>query len=123
MAEAGFGCIWGDCTSQPLHLITDLSNGSTVSLCDEHYAPGLIPLLAAQLGVDPTHFYAHVEKYIKAQNAKAEKELADAQAATAVKGSENPATSPDGDQGQADGGPGTVPAGTAAPVPETSDAG
>lgn len=96
MAELGFGCNWGDCAKQPVHLITDLRNGGTISLCDDDYAPGLIPLLAAELGVDPTHFYAHIEKYVKAQNAKAEKELAGAQAAQAVKGSENPATSPDG---------------------------
>lgn len=95
MAEAGYGCVFGDCTSQIRYMITDMSAGSTVTLCDEHYAPGMIPLLAAALGVDPGDFYANVERYLKAQARKAEKELADAQAATAAKGSQSPDTSPD----------------------------
>jgi len=100
MAATGFGCEFGDCPLAPVHLITNISNGATVSLCDDHYAPGLIPLLAAALGVDPGDFYAQVERYLKAQAKKADKALADAQAATAVKGSKDPAASPDG--GQAD---------------------
>lgn len=81
MAGAGYGCEWGDCTRPPAVLITRLDNGATVSLCAEDYGPGLIPILASELGVDATHFYAHIEKYIKAQVKAAAKELADAQAA------------------------------------------
>ena len=123
MADVGFGCIWGDCAVQPVHLITDLRDGATVSLCDDHYAPGLIPLMGAALGVDPMAFYAHIEKYVKAQNAKAERELASAQAAAAVKGSKAPATSPDGDQGTAATEPASVSAEYAETLPERADAG
>lgn len=98
MAEAGYGCVFGDCPKQFAHMITNITNGATVTLCDDHYAPGLIPLLAAELGVDPGDFYATVERYIKRQQAKADKDLADAQAATAVKGSQAPAASPDDHQ-------------------------
>lgn len=95
MAEHGYGCEFGDCTAQPVHLLTDTRNGATVSLCDEHYPPGIIPLLAAALGVEPMEFYAHIEKYLTAQAKKAERDLAKAQAAQAVKSSEAPAVSPD----------------------------
>ena len=99
MAATGWGCEFGDCPLQPTHLITTITNGATVALCDEHYAPGLIPLLAAELGVDPGDFYVNIERYLKRQATKADKDLADAQAAPAVKGSKAPAASPDGDQG------------------------
>jgi hypothetical protein len=98
MAATGFGCEFGDCPLAPVHLITNITNGATVSLCDDHYAPGLIPLLAAALGVDPGDFYATVERYLKRQAVKADKDLADAQAAKPVKGSKAPAASPDDDQ-------------------------
>jgi hypothetical protein len=98
MAATGWGCEFGDCALTPTHLITTITNGATVALCDDHYGPGLIPLLASELGVDPGDFYANVERYLKRQAAKADKDLADAQAATAVKGSKAPVASPDGDQ-------------------------
>lgn len=98
MAEAGYGCVFGDCPAQFTHMITTITNGATVTLCDDHYAPGLIPLLAAELGVDPGDFYATVERYLKRQQSKADKDLADAQAAATVKGSKAPAASPDGGQ-------------------------
>jgi len=100
MAASGFGCEFGDCPLGPTHLITTLTNGATVALCDDHYGPGLIPLLASELGVDPGDFYTYVERYLKRQAVKADKDLADAQAAKSAKGSKVPAESPDG--GQAD---------------------
>lgn len=77
------------------HIITRLSPPATVELCDEHYGPGLIPLLADELGVDPGPFYAHVEKYIKREAAKADRALAEAQAGAAAEGSEGPARTDD----------------------------
>lgn len=102
MAEAGYGCVFGDCPKQFQYMITDITNGSTVTLCEEHYPPGLIPLLAAALGVDPGKFYEMIEKYIKRQATQADRELASAQAATAVKSSKAPAASPNGGQGDDD---------------------
>jgi len=95
MAASGFGCEFGDCPLGPTHLITTITNGATVALCDDHYGPGLIPLLASELGVDPGDFYSQVERYLKRQAAKADKDLADAQAAKSAKGSKAPAESPD----------------------------
>lgn len=95
MADSGYGCEFGDCTSAPNHLLTTIAPPATVSLCDDHYPAGLIPLLAAELGVDPGDFYGHVEKYLARENKKAEKALADAQAAEAAKGSEDASTAPD----------------------------
>lgn len=102
MAEPGNGCIFGDCATQFTRLITNITNGSTVAVCDEHYAPALIPLLAAELGVDPGDFYAMVERYLKRQQAKADKDLASAQAAKPVKSSKAPAASPIGGPGASD---------------------
>lgn len=91
MAEMGYGCVFGDCLKAPNHLITTINPSATVTLCDEHYAPGLIPLLAAELGVDPGDFYANVERYVNRKAKDAERALADAQAQEAAKGSQGPA--------------------------------
>lgn len=88
MAEMGYGCVFGDCTTQPNHMITTINPASTISTCDEHYAPSLIPLLAAELGVDPSEFYVMVEKYLAREAKKAAQALADAQAAEAAEGSQ-----------------------------------
>jgi hypothetical protein len=93
MAEKGYGCEFGDCVSQPNHLITTMNPGATVSLCDEHYPAGLIPLLAAELGVEPMGFYQHVEKYLAREKRKADAEVAAEQAAAAADGT---ADGPDG---------------------------
>lgn len=83
------------------HILTTLDPFSTIELCDEHYGPGMIPLLGAELGVDPNRFYGAVEKFLKAEGKRADKELADAQAAAAAEGSEEPAADGDGEgQGQ-----------------------
>lgn len=88
MAEMGYGCVFGDCTVQPNHMVTTINPASTISTCDEHYAPALIPLLAAELGVDPGKFYARVERWLAAEAKEAAKALADAQAAEAAEGSQ-----------------------------------
>ncbi len=90
MAEMGYGCVFGDCQTQPNHMITTINPPSTISTCDEHYPPSLIPILAAELGVDPGEFYAYVEKYLAREAKKAERALADAQAAEAAQGSQGP---------------------------------
>lgn len=94
MAEAGYGCVFGDCTQQVAHIITDITNGASVSLCQEHYGPGMIPLLGAELGVEPMVFYADVERILAREAKKAAKQLADAQAAQAAKDSQPPSEPP-----------------------------
>lgn len=81
MAEIGYGCVFGDCATQPNHLVTTMTPAVTLAFCDEHYPAGLIPLLAAELGVDPGPFYSHVEKYIAREHKKAEKAQAEAETA------------------------------------------
>lgn len=83
------------------HILTTLNPPASVELCDDHYGPGLIPLLAAELGVEPGPFYAHVEKYLKREAAKADRALADAQAVEAVEGSQGSSPA-DTDDHQAD---------------------
>jgi hypothetical protein len=84
-------CDWeGDRPHPRNHIITTLNPFSAVELCDDHYGPGMIPLLAAELGVDPGPFYAHVERYLKAEQKRADKALAAAQAAEAVKAEDGP---------------------------------
>lgn len=100
MANTGYGCEFGDCVTPPNHLLTTLSPAATVSLCDEHYAPGLIPLLAAELGVDPGDFYANVERYLAREAKKAAAALEAANAAVAAeKQSRDAAGTGDDDQG------------------------
>lgn len=91
MAEMGYGCVFGDCTVQPNHMVTTINPASTISTCDDHYAPSLIPILAAELGIDPGDFYTTVEKYLAKLAREAAKALADAQAAEAAKGSQGAA--------------------------------
>lgn len=77
-------CDWDEGTPHARnHILTTLSPPATVELCDEHYGPGLIPLLAAELGVDPGPFYTNVERYLARESKKAGKAVADAQAAEA----------------------------------------
>lgn len=94
MAETGYGCVFGDCTQQVAHIITDITNGASVSLCAEHYGPGMIPLLAAELGIEPMVFYADVERILAREAKKAAKAVADAQAAQAAEGSAAPSEPP-----------------------------
>ena len=75
-------CDWDSDTPHPRnHILTTISPPGTVELCDDHYGPGMIPLVAAELGLDPGDFYANVERYAKRAQAKYEKDLAAALAA------------------------------------------
>lgn len=82
-------CDWDEGNPHPRnHILTTLNPPATVELCDDHYGPGMIPLVAAELGLDPGDFYANVERYAKREQAKAERALAKAQAAEADGGGE-----------------------------------
>lgn len=98
MADQGYGCIWGDCTAPVAVILTDLTNGASVSLCEEHEGPGLIPIVAGCLGVDATDLYGSIERFLDREKRKADKALADARAADAAQGSEGPPASGDDDR-------------------------
>lgn len=80
-------CDWGGEPHTRNHILTTISPPITVELCDDHYGPGLIPLLAAEIGVDPGKFYESVERFLARAAKAAERELADAQAAEQAEGS------------------------------------
>lgn len=67
-------------------ILTRLNPPVTVELCDEHLAPGMIGLLAADLGVEYADLYTAIEKFLAREAKKAEKDLAAAQAAEAEQG-------------------------------------
>ncbi|HEV2222422.1 MAG TPA: hypothetical protein VGV89_06885 [Thermoplasmata archaeon] len=94
-------CDWDDGTPHPRnHILTTLNPPATVELCDDHYGPGMIPLVAAELGLNPGDFYANVERYAKREQAKADKALAAAEQAEAnLNGGEVQADDPAGDGG------------------------
>lgn len=104
MAEQGYGCVFGDCPKAINHLITTINPAASVELCDEHYVVGLIPIVAAELGLDPGEFYGQVEKIVNREQAKAAKALAAAEAAKAAEDAKPPDTV-DGDEHQGDGDP------------------
>lgn len=67
-------CDWGDTPHARNVIITTLRPPSTIELCDDHYAPGLIPLLAANLGVDVGKLYAAIERFVAKAAKDADKE-------------------------------------------------
>lgn len=103
MAPTGYGCVFGECQRPVAVIITWLTTGNTISLCAEDFGPGMIPLLAAELGVEPGPFYASIEKYQAREVKKAERAQADAHADQAAEGSKGPQP-PAGDGRQDDDG-------------------
>lgn len=71
MAGAGVPCQWGDNPHSAVHLITNIETGTVVGLCEDHFAPGLIPVLAFNLGVDASELYKAIEKFVAAETKKA----------------------------------------------------
>lgn len=77
-------CDFTDDRHQRNWMITRIDPPHTLELCDEHLAPGLIPILASELGLEFDVLYAGIEKIVKREAAKAEKALALAEAADAA---------------------------------------
>lgn len=96
---SGYACEFQD---GPPHsavwLHTNMETGVSIALCAEHNAPGLIPLVATELGADPMRLYAAVEAHLKREEKQAAKELAAAQAA-AQGAQDGPADAGDGESG------------------------
>lgn len=66
-------------------ILTRLSPPTTIELCDEHIGPGLIPLLAFELGVDFDRLYTGIQKILERESKLTAKELAAAEAAEAAR--------------------------------------
>lgn len=71
------------CESAPATvLMTWLSNGASVTICDDDLAPALINVLATDLGVEPGKLYETVKRFVdkavKAEAAAAGKGTPDA---------------------------------------------
>lgn len=73
-------------------ILTRLNPVLTVELCDEDFVPGIIGLLAAELGVEYGIVYGQLERMLARELKKADRDLADAQAAEAAEGSQDPAS-------------------------------
>lgn len=65
-------------------IITRLSPPVTIELCDEHLAPGLTPILAAELGIEFETLYSNLDRLLKKEAIRAAKELAAAEQAEAA---------------------------------------
>lgn len=103
MSGGGIPCTFCEGQRAAAVLMTWLANGATVNTCTECFAPATINVLALDLGVDPTRFYAAIERFMaaeaKRQQKEAEKGTPDAAAGEPAAGQGEP--TPD-DEDQAD---------------------
>lgn len=81
---SGYPCDYDGCGTSAAVLLTDMGQGNTLGACPDHLALMLIPVVAGNLGVEFPGLYAAVEKHVKAEAKKAERELAAARAAEAT---------------------------------------
>lgn len=69
-----YGCALGGPDHKVNWLITHLQPAMTISLCDEDFPLGVIPLLASELGVDPGRLYDSVKRFVDREQARAERD-------------------------------------------------
>lgn len=83
----GYECQLHDGQANATIIVTWLANGATLSVCPDCFAPGMINVLAVDLGVDPTKFYDHVKRFVDKAARDAAKEVQQAtDAATTADG-------------------------------------
>ena len=80
MTGPGYGCALGDESHQVNWLITRLRPAVTISLCDDDFPVGLIPLLAAELGVDQARLYDTIKRFTDREQAREAKQHTQADA-------------------------------------------
>lgn len=97
MSTPGYGCALGDDTHQVTWLVTHLKPASTISLCEDDFAIGLIHLIATDLGTDPERLYDAIKKHVDREAARQAK--ADARAAVADPHDHDHATHPEDQDG------------------------
>ncbi len=83
----GYVCILGDESDTVTMLQTNLKNGATVALCDEHLVPAYIGALASELGVEADALYAAIKRFVDREAAKEAKAVA-AEAQQLAKGAD-----------------------------------
>lgn len=71
-----YGCALGGPDHKVNWLVTRLSPALTISLCDEDFPVGLIPLLGSELGVDPARLYDAVKRFVDREQAREAKAAA-----------------------------------------------
>lgn len=71
-----YGCALGGPDHKVNWLITHLQPAMTISLCDEDFPLGVIPLLASELGVDPGRLYDSVKRFVDREQAREAREQA-----------------------------------------------
>lgn len=80
MSATGYGCALGDDSHQVNWLITRIRPAVTISLCDEDFPVGIIPVLASELGVDGGRLYDTIKRFIDREQAREQKEHDQAEA-------------------------------------------
>lgn len=75
---AGYGCANEECQRPVNWLITHLNPPLTLSTCDEDSPVFLIPILAAELGVDADKLYDAIRRHVDKEAKAAAKAAADA---------------------------------------------
>jgi hypothetical protein len=83
MAPAGIPCTFGESDHPATWIITKLSDGETFTLCDDDFVTGMVPIIAAHLGVEWQPLYRAIERHMAAEGKRAARELAAAEAAEA----------------------------------------
>jgi hypothetical protein len=74
--STSYGCAFGDETHKVNWLITRLQPAATISLCDEDFPVGIIPVLASELGVDGARLYDTIKRFVDREQAREAKEAA-----------------------------------------------
>lgn len=69
-----YGCALGGPDHKVNWLITHLQPAMTISLCDEDFPVGVIPMLASELGVDPGRLYDSVKRFVDREQAREARE-------------------------------------------------
>lgn len=80
MNATGYGCALGDDSHQVNWLITRIRPAVTISLCDEDFPVGIIPVLASELGVDGGRLYDTIKRFVDRENAREQEEHDQAEA-------------------------------------------
>lgn len=107
MNATGYGCALGDDTHKVNWLITRLRPAVTISLCEEDFPVGIIPVLASELGVDGGRLYDTIKRFTDREQAREAREAEQAASIppqppmTGDMAGEHPRTQADADQDEA----------------------
>lgn len=76
---SGYMCDFHEDQHGARFIFMDAATGASISWCPDAFPPGILPILAAELGVEPVPFYEHVRKYVDREAKKAARADVEAQ--------------------------------------------